>query len=153
MRSSYLSLHLSDHKTALRDLVSYALGKREEEVEHFHYESKRRKGREKRRRGRGKKSSGYLCYSLMDLEGVYGDDSDLCLVKGCVDILLRAYDSLLAEVRRSSKKRKKEDSSSRLSTEERELLQKRDQEVRIVTSHPPSHLCLIPRSASCCRAL
>jgi hypothetical protein len=142
MRSSYLSLHLSDHKQALRDLVRYALDKRDDA----------------KRSRKSKKSPGYLCYSLRDYQRVYDDDSDLSLVKGCVDILHRYYDSELTEMRRSSKKRKKGQTHS---TEEREILQKRDQEVSEEKVALFSALvdlclaCLLPpiRCVSCYRAL
>jgi hypothetical protein len=121
MRSNYRSLHLSDHKRSLRDLLTYVATRRRPRIE-----DKDEDGEKKRR-----KSSGYLCKCLSDYFEIYSDDSHLSIVKCCYDILLRHYEIQLHDVRKDLKRKRDGDSSS---TEEEKILLKRDQEVCVLLS-------------------
>lgn len=118
MRFNYLSLHLSDHKRGIRDLLTYAAPRRRRYIKEDDEE-------------REKKSSGYLCKCLVSYFEIYSDDSHLGIVKCCYDILLRHYEIQLNDVRKELKRKRDRES---FSTEEERILRKRDQEVCVLLS-------------------
>jgi hypothetical protein len=118
MRSNYLSLHLSDHKRGIRNLLAYASPRRRQNIQKEDEEKE-------------KKSSGYLCKSFADYFEIYSDDSHLSLVKCCYDILLRHYEIQLHDVRKDLKRKRDRESST---TEEDKILLKRDHEACVLLS-------------------